>query len=320
MEFNLNDAKLTCEYINPVGQDFYRHNCGYYTKCIIGGGFFGFEANKTKMDPYRNAGKRASLSSVCWRWENMPVGDGDQFVVKKESIGSDKPIAAYNGSVGKNRTSNQTCVDAMSRIGFKPIYTNTVYGNSTSDYNKATGQTSQYTPQNGDVCSQAPSTEDGTITGTWSTGGNGYHICIFFDGSWWSDCKQSSMLGYNNRWETYTIWRFNGSVIGGQNGSTSTSSGGSGLYLGDMTDWSNRVYIRNMLLDEDLGGNKVYDLSKRSFNVKVMTINQIRKQQFLALSEEMINNSKGMGREIIKSGEPYEVQILKGDQTAKRRR
>ena len=76
----------------------------------------------------------------------------------------------------------------------------------------------------------------------------------------------------------------------------------------------------NMLLDEDLGGNKVYDLSKRSFNVKVMTINQIRKQQFLALSEEMINNSKGMGREIIKSGEPYEVQILKGDQTAKRRR
>ena len=128
------------------------------------------------------------------------------------------------------------------------------------------------------------------------------------------------MLGYNNRWETYTIWRFNGSVIGGQNGSTSTSSGGSGLYLGDMTDWRNRVYIRNMLLDEDLGGNKVYDLSKRSFNVKVMTINQIRKQQFLALSEEMINNSKGMGGEIIKSGEPYEVQILKGDQTAKRRR
>ena len=25
MEFNLNDAKLTCEYINPVEQDFYRH-------------------------------------------------------------------------------------------------------------------------------------------------------------------------------------------------------------------------------------------------------------------------------------------------------
>ena len=67
--------------------------------------------------------------------------------------------------------------------------------------------------------------------------------------------------------------------VTGTGGTSSTSTGG-GLYLGDMTDWSNRVYIRNMLVDESLGLNKVYNLAGKTHKVGLLEQSKKRKKQF----------------------------------------
>ena len=86
--------------------------------------------------------------------------------------------------------------------------------------------------------------------------------------------------------------------VTGTGGTSSTSTGG-GLYLGDMTDWSNRVYIRNMLVDESLGLNKVYNLAGKTHKVGLLEQSKKRKKQFEVLSSLVTESGKEMGRNII---------------------
>ena len=101
--------------------------------------------------------------------------------------------------------------------------------------------------------------------------------------------------------------------VTGTGGTSSTSTGG-GLYLGDMTDWSNRVYIRNMLVDESLGLNKVYNVAGKTHKVGLLEQSKKRKKQFEVLSSLVTESGKEMGRNIIIDNEYFDVSILKGDQ------
>ena len=103
-------------------------------------------------------------------------------------------------------------------------------------------------------------------------------------------------------------------------GGTSSTSTGVGLYLGDMTDWSNRVYIRNMLVDESLGLNKVYNLAGKTHKVGLLEQSKKRKKQFEVLSSLVTESGKEMGRNIIIDNEYFDVSILKGDQKTRIRR
>ena len=108
------------------------------------------------------------------------------------------------------------------------------------------------------------------------------------------------------------------SASGGATSNTGVGGGGVGLYLGDMRDWQNRVYVRNIMVDESLGKNKVYHLSSEGILHNVVTQQHNRKQQFQALASLIAQSGKEMGRRIILStDEPYEVQLLKGDQQSR---
>lgn len=111
----------------------------------------------------------------------------------------------------------------------------------------------------------------------------------------------------------------NGDVTG-TGGTSSTSTTGGGLYLGDMTDSKNRVYIRNMMVDESLGLNKVYHLAGKTHKVGLLEQSKKRKKQFEVLSSLVTKSGKEMGRNIIIDDEYFDVSILKGDQTSRIRR